>query len=359
MAKDYYKVLGVNKNASPEEIKRAYRRLAHQFHPDKAGGDEKKFKEINEAYQILSDKRKREQYDQFGTAEPFRGFEGQNPFAGFDFSASNYSDLGDLGEIFDTFFEGLGVRPRRRTYHHGSDLEIQETITLEEAFRGLIKNMRIKTFVRCERCRGQGADPGAGFTTCSVCGGRGEIKEQKRTFFGSFSQVKVCGKCQGAGQAPNKVCASCKGSGRVMGEREVAVEFLPGIHNDQIIKVTGMGEVGERGAPSGDLYVRVRVKPHVHFERVNDDLIVEQGLNVYDLLLGRKIKITRIDGGFSHVEIPSQFNLKENLRIPGEGMPHFGSFGRGDLLVRFSLKTPKKVSAKAKKLLEAIESEES
>ena len=364
--KDYYKILGIDRNASEVEIKKAYRRLAHQHHPDKSGGDEKKFKEINEAYQVLSDKAKKAYYDRFGTSEhipgmggfPWEGASpgGQGPAFGGEWFG-NFSDLGDLGEIFDTFFEGFGVRPRRRTYHRGSDIELPLEITLEEAFRGISKTLKIKTLLRCETCKGAGSDQKAGFSTCTVCGGRGEIKEQRQTFFGNFQQVKSCSRCFGTGQIPNKACSVCKGSGRLSGERQVKVEILPGVQNDQIIKIKSAGEAGEKGTTEGDLYIRIRIAMHHTFERRGDDLVVKIELDIYDLLLGRKIEVPTLSGGKIHVEIPAKFNLKDDLRIPGEGMPRFGSFGRGDLLVSFIIKTPNKISTKIKKILEDLEKE--
>jgi molecular chaperone DnaJ len=359
MAKDYYKILGVGRGASEEEIKKAYRKLAHQYHPDKKGGDEAKFKEINEAYQVLSDREKRARYDRFGTAEPFDFGQG-GPFGGFDFGdfAPGFEgfsgDIGDLGDLFETFFEGLGVRPKRPTYRKGSDLETAEEITLEEAFRGAARDLRIKTEVACSACNGQGGDLAGGFNECSVCKGRGEIREEKRTFFGGFSQIRACGKCRGTGQIPNKVCSACDGKGSVPGERQVRVEILPGIQDNQIIKIKGAGEAGERGTAAGDLYLRVRIKPHHIFRREGDDLVVRKEISALDLLLGRKIEIPTISGGRIRAEIPAGFNLKEKLRIPGEGMPRFGSFGRGDLLVDFVIKAPKKPDAKIKKLLEEL-----
>ena len=357
--KDYYTILGVAKGATEDEIKKAYRKLAHQYHPDKAGGNEAKFKEINEAYQVLSDKKKRENYDRFGTAEP-GGF-GGNPgagFGGFDVSGVDFNgDFGDLGEIFETFFEGLGVRPKRRTYQRGSDLETYEDITLEEAFRGTTKTLRVRTLVTCETCKGKGGDTAAGFSTCATCNGKGEIKEQKRTFFGSFAQVKACTTCHGSGQTPNKACKSCKGAGRIMGEREVKIDIRPGIQNEQIIKVTGAGEAGEHSTESGDLYVRIRIKQNATFHRHGDDLVIQQDLKMFDLLLSRKIEVPTIDGEKIAVEIPAQFNLKENFRVAGRGMPRFGSSGRGDLLVDFAIKAPKKLSAEARKALEDFEKE--
>ncbi len=368
--KDYYKILGVEKNSSDDEIKKAYRKLAHKYHPDKSGGDEKKFKEINEAYQILSDKEKRNRYDRFGATEAFQGFSAGGPFPGWDFGGfsaqggpasgwqgaegQSFGDFGDLGDILEDFFEGLGVKPRRRTYRQGSDLEVPLEITLEEAFHGAIKDLKIKTLVRCEQCKGLGAEQGSGYSTCNVCGGQGEIREQRKTFFGSFSQVKTCMRCRGMGQIPNKACNNCKGSGRITAERVVQIEILPGIREDQIIKVTGKGEAGERGATEGDLYIRIKIKPHSAFARQGDDLIVRKDLNIIDLLMGKKIDAPTVSGGKINIEIPAHFNLKEDLRIPGEGMPHFGSSGRGDLFINFIIKAPSKLSGKAKKILEEL-----
>ncbi len=354
--KDYYEILGVNKTATEEEIKKAYRKLAHKYHPDKAGGDEKKFREINEAYQTLSDKTKRSNYDRFGSAETFPGWNGgasSDPFKGFgDFDPKFYTDMGDLGDIFETFFEGLGVRPKRKTYQRGSDIETTIEVSLEEAFQSISKILRIKTFVVCNECKGQGADSKAGSKTCSVCAGQGEIKEQSQTFFGSFYQVKPCKECHGVGQIPNKICSHCNGSGRREEAREVKVEILAGIQNNQLIQIKNFGEAGERGAASGDLYVRVKIKSHPQFERKNDDLIVKKELTVLDVLTGQKIEIDTIAGKKISVEIPSNFNLKEDLKINGEGMPRFGGHGRGDLFVSFNIRSPKKINSKLKKLLE-------
>jgi molecular chaperone DnaJ len=368
--KDYYTILGISRTASEDEIKKAYRKLAHQYHPDKAGGDEKKFKEINEAYQVLSDKNKRAQYDRFGTSDPMGGgfssgggqWGGFPEGFGFGFDPQSTGDMGDINDIFESFMEGLGMRQRRKTYEKGADLEVHEEITLEEAFRGVIKTLRLRTFVMCEKCKGKGAEPGSTFEKCATCDGQGEIREQRRTFFGTFSQVKTCTKCHGTGQVPKKACTTCKGSGRLESNREIKVELLPGIDDGQLIKIKGMGEAGERGTAAGDLYVRVRVAPHSMFERHGSDLLVRRELKVLDLLLGKKIDVPTISGGKVAVEIPANFNLKDNLRITGEGMPHFGgtsSFsGRGDLLVSFIIKAPKKPDAKAKKLLEELEREE-
>lgn len=298
MPKDYYQILGIAKTASDEEIKKAYRKLAHQYHPDKASGSEQKFKEINEAYQVLSNKAKRNQYDRFGSAEQGNfgaqwggsaaggGFSGENPFEGFgfDFDPEQFSGTGDFGDIMDSIFEGMGVRPRRKTHNRGSDIETHAEITLEEAFRGVSKILHVRTFAMCETCKGKGAEAGSGFEKCTACDGQGEVREQRRTFFGAFSQVRACEKCHGAGEIPKKVCPICRGAGRVMSSRDIRIEILAGIDDGQLIKVKGMGEAGERGAESGDLYVRVRVARHPLFERRGNDLIVRRELNVLDLL---------------------------------------------------------------------------
>lgn len=365
--KDYYKILGVNRNASDEEIKKAFRKLAHKYHPDKAGGDEEKFKEINEAYQVLSDKKKREYYDKFGTAEPFGaayGNTGENYAWGFSPEGFGWNfqgvsgDFSDISDVLESIFENFGFSPRRRTYRKGADIEVEQEISLEEAFRGTTKYLNIKTLINCEKCNGRGADESSGFKICSVCDGQGEIKEKKQTFFGSFSQIKTCGKCYGTGKVPNKSCVFCNGSGRVLATREVKVNILPGVSNNQIIKIKEMGEAGERGMPPGDLYVRIKIKPHPIFERVGNDLIVKKELSFFDLLLGRKIEIPTLDGKKINIEIPPHFNLKSDLRVSGEGMPRFGSYGRGDLLVSFIIKAPKKINSKFRKILEELEKEE-
>lgn len=367
---DYYKILGVSKSASEEEIKKAYRKLAHKYHPDKPGGDESKFKEINEAYQVLSNPSKKAQYDkygrvfdgqQFGGAQggPFGGFDfGQGgPFGGFDFNGE-----GDFGDIFDAFFEGLGMRERRRTYKHGSDVQIFQEITLEEAFHGLEKKIKYQVEVKCEKCEGLGHDPKSGFTTCSVCGGKGEVKETRNTFFGSFTQVRACSSCYGTGQVPNKICDNCKGKGTMKGQKEVLIKILPGISNGQIIKIKGAGEAGERGSGEGDLFVTVKVKPHASFMREADNLITQKEISIIDLLLNmvdgsKKIEVFGISGKKIDIKIPNDFDVTQLFKISGEGMPHFNRLGKGDLFVKFKIKTPKKISSKLKKLLDELRKE--
>jgi len=369
--KDYYKILGVERNASPDEVKKAFYKLAHQYHPHKAGKDEKKFKEfnekfkeINEAYQVLSDKDKRAQYDRFGQVFegaqqgggewPFgagQGFDPSQGFGGFDFNG-NMGDMGDLGDIFETFFGG--GQPRRRTYQRGSDIEVAQEITLEEAFAGVRKHLEYKTSISCDKCKGLGYDKKEGKITCSTCAGRGEIRENRKTFFGTFAQNKACPECKGFGEVPKKVCPECKGAGRQEGVRQVDVDVVPGVGNDQIIKVKGMGEAGERGSETGDLYIRIKEKSHPFFKREGDNLFVAEDLKLTEALLGKKIKIKDLNGQMFDVDLPVGFNFKERMRVGGKGMPHLHGMGRGDLYLEFDLKLPKKLSEKAKKIIEEL-----
>ncbi len=367
---DYYKLLGVERTATEADIKSAYRKLAHKYHPDKAGGDERMFKKINEAYQVLSNREKRTQYDRFGKAfsgnEGFSGKSGSG-FAGdwrnfgngfeFGFDVGGMGEGENLGDIFDAFFEGMGVRRKRRAYERGSDLELIEDITLEEAFRGARKKIRFKTFVQCETCSGLGHFPKDGFTDCAACDGRGEIQESRRTFFGNFAQVKACGKCAGVGKIPKKMCAKCSGAGRINSDREIEISIAPGVSDGQMIKVPGAGESGPRGAAAGDLYLRVRVKPHHLFRRAGDDLVLKQEAKLVDLLVHQKISVKTISGDVVSVEISVGFRFGDRLTVSDEGMPRLGSSGRGKLFVELDVRVPQRISERAKKLLEELRGE--
>lgn len=364
--KDYYKILGVAKGASADDIKKAYRKLAHQYHPDKRGGDEGKFKEVNEAYQVLGNQEKRAQYDQFG--QVFEGgpsaYSGQNPFGGFGFGGFNpegfrvnMEDLGDLGEMFEGIFEQFGGGRRRETYKRGSDVEVIADLTLEEAFHGVTRTIRLTTAVVCAKCKGAGYDKAKGVAACDTCKGKGEVREARRTFFGNFTQVRMCPACKGRGEIPNEECKTCGGSGRMAGVREARVAITPGVEDGQVIKVSGMGEAGERSAAAGDLYVVVRVKPHKVFARKRADLFTEKEVGIAALALGKPVEIIGIDGERIEVEVPAGHEIHEPLKVSGKGMPRFGSYGRADLYLTLRVKTPKKLSTKAKKLLEELEKE--
>ncbi|MDO8442725.1 MAG: DnaJ C-terminal domain-containing protein [bacterium] len=370
MKKDYYQILGVNKDASSEQLKDAYRKLAHKHHPDKSGGDEKKFKEMNEAYQILSNKEKRAQYDQFGDSFSNMGQGGGyshsqgNPFAGFDFGGfsqgnSMGGDFGDLGDIFETFFGGGSGRGRSSASRkrRGADLETLQEISLEDAFMGANKELTFHVSVKCKTCSGLGHMEKEGSEKCSTCDGRGEVKEIKKTFFGQFAQVRACPKCEGAGQIPKKACKECSGSGKIKERKTIGFFIAPGINDGQIIKIAGAGEAGEKGAESGDLYVRIKILPHPVFQRKENGLYIKREVGLTDLLLNKKIEIPVISGGKINIEIPEGFYIQEKLIVPNEGMPKFEGRGRGNLYVEFKTKTPKKLSSKAKKFLEDLEKE--
>jgi len=368
MTKDYYKILGVEKGATEDDIKKAYRKLAHQFHPDKPSGNEQKFKEINEAYQILSNKEKKAQYDRFGQVfegGSGSGVQGQNPFAGFGFDGSGFrwsgggEEMGDFGDIFEGIFEQFGMGgKRRKTYKSGSDIEAQIQLSLEEAFVGVKRKLEYKTYLSCVVCGGVGFDKKAGLENCATCQGKGEVREQRQTFFGNFSQVVMCPKCSGQGQIPNKVCGVCGGAGRKLERKSVDIEIAPGVEDGQIITIKGAGEAGERGSGGGDLYVVVRVKPHNFFERKKVDFYITEEIKITDALLSKKIPIKDINGEIYHITIPTGFNLKDKLKISGKGMTRFGSVAqRGDLYVSFNLKILKSLSTKAKKLLEELDGE--
>lgn len=342
---DFYDALGISRNASEDEVKKAYRRLAHKYHPDKPGGNEKKFKEINQAYQVLSDKKKRAQYDRFGRV--FDGAApGQGPFgqAGVNWNVGDFSDFGNLEDIFDVFFGGSRGRP---TYHRGSDLEIGAEITLEEAAQGKTLKLVFQTKIRCADCQGQGHNVKKGLSACGVCAGRGEVKEVRKTFFGNFSRVSICAICRGTGQIPNEKCAKCKGEGRVIGKREAVLDIRPGIEDGQIIKLKGQGEEGEAGIEPGDLYVLIKIKPHPIFKRQGNDLIIYHELKLADVLLNKKIQIPTLKGKKIEVEIPAGFNLRDDFIVSKEGVGP-----KGNLIVRFNFKIPKKNNPQLKKTLE-------
>ncbi len=352
--RDYYKILGVERGASEDEIKKAYRQLAHKYHPDKTPGGEEKFKEINEAYQVLSNKEKRTQYDNFG-----RTFEGSYPFGfgdlgnwNWDINFSGFEDIGDLSDVFNTVFEGLGVRKKRRTYKRGADTQLVAEITLEEAQRGKVIEVDYETYGQCQTCKGVGYDQNTVFKKCSYCNGQGQINETRSTFFGGFSHITTCPECRGSGEIPEKACGTCSGNGRVREKRRVRVEVRPGVEHGQIIKIKGMGEAGENNAGNGDLYVRVVVAPHPVFERRGNDLYCKASANIIDVLLGKDIILKGLDGKEIRLKVPLGSRLGSELRVKGRGITE-----RGDLVVILEMEVPRHLSSKAKKLLDDLSRE--
>lgn len=361
MAKDYYEILGVPKNATDDQIKKAYRRLAHQYHPDKQGGDEKKFKEINEAYQILSDKQKRGQYDQFGTtfeqAQQTGGFSGFNGFRDFSGFADAFSDSGgfsDLGDIFSGIFGGRGKSSSRGG--RGADISLALEISLEEAAKGSEKELEIFKSISCQKCNGQGGEPGSKIETCVKCNGKGVITQNRRAGFFSFSSSEICPSCRGMGKKPSQACKQCGGDGKINDKVKLAIKIPAGIHSGQIIKLSGQGEAGALGNRPGDCYLEIKIKPHIHFKRQGDDLAYDLIIHIAQASLGDKIEIPTLDGKIN-LWIPEGIDSGEIIRVKGKGMPRFGGRGKGDLMVRVKVKTPKKMSRKAKKLMEELKEE--
>lgn len=351
MAKDYYSVLGVSRTASQDEVKKAYRKAAHQHHPDKEGGDEARFKEINEAYQVLGNEEKRARYDRTGSAEDIPGYGG---FGGFGAEGFNVN-VEDLSDLFSSVFSGgFGGGPKRE--ERGRDLHVEVRITLEDAFRGGAHEFTIPAQVSCERCKGHGTAEGAKLVTCATCSGKGQVTQTRRVIFGQFQQVVSCDACDGTGKVPEKPCPDCSGSGRKRGERKVSVKFEPGIGDGQVLAIADAGDAGRRGQPSGNLGVRVRVAKHASFAREGDDLVTRVKVSPLQLLKDEPIQVPSIDGEKISVDLGSGVDLAEPYRVKGYGMPRYRSRGRGDMYVEFHVVTGKKLGKKQKELLTEFDS---
>lgn len=361
MAKNYYEILGVEKGASDEEIKKAYRKLAHQYHPDKTGGDEAKFKEVNEAYQVLSDKQKRSQYDQFGST--FEGAGGAGGFGGFDFSGfggnnGGFNFEGDLGDIFGDIFGG--GRSSRASRERGQDISVDMEITLEEALSGVEKEIKLYIGVPCSKCEGSGAEPGSKMEECKTCGGAGFVQKQKRTMFGVFAQREVCPECRGAGENAEKKCTKCGGDGRVKEEKTIKVKIPAGIAEGQTIRISGQGETGFRPgsgkSEAGDLYATVHIARHPLFERKGDDLFYTLDISFTQAALGGSVTVPTLKNRIK-LKIPSGIQSGKIIKIGGAGFPHLQGRGTGDMYITAQIKTPEKLSRKQKSLLEDLRKE--
>ncbi|OGI63798.1 molecular chaperone DnaJ [Candidatus Nomurabacteria bacterium RIFCSPLOWO2_02_FULL_40_10] len=356
--KDYYETLGVNKGASKDEIKKAFYKLAHKYHPDKKEGDEKKFKQVNEAYQVLSDDAKRSKYDQFGSADgaDFGGFSTQGgPASGWDFSGfqngSAEFDFGDLNDIFSDFFGGGGGRREAR---RGRDISTEVQISFSDSIFGTNRKILITKTSSCLSCHGSGAKAGAGIAACRTCNGQGKIRESKRTIFGNIASTKVCEVCLGAGEVPKEICESCKGKGVQRREEEVSIVIPAGIRDGEMIRMTGFGEAVSKGT-TGDLYIKVNVVPHAVFKRDGHDLIMNLNLKLSEALLGIEYPIQTLDGEIK-VTIPEGVSINEILRVRGKGVP-ISKSKRGDLLIKLNIKLPSKISRKSRELIEELKKE--
>lgn len=357
---DYYKILGVDKKATQDEIKKAFRKKAHQLHPDKKSGDEKKFKEANEAYQVLSDTKKRAQYDQFGST--FQGggagAGGGQGFGGFDFgnfSQGGFDFSGGFEDLFSDFFSGGQTRAQSRSFQ-GKDIQVDLEITFEEMVRGVKKDIRIRKAVRCKTCQGTGGEPGSREETCKTCNGAGQVRKSVQTILGTMVQTLLCETCHGRGKTFEKECHTCHGAGRNMEEASIAVEIPAGISSGQMLSVSGEGEAGQYGAPSGDLLVAIRVKPDPRFVREGHDIRTKKTIAFATAALGGSVKVETIDGALS-MKIPAGTQPGETFRIKGKGIPYLGRNARGDQIVNVTVAVPTKLSRKAKEALEVFAQE--
>ena len=355
--KDYYQILGVAKNASVEEIKKAYRKLAHKYHPDK-GGDEEKFKEINEAYQILSNKEKKAQYDQFGRV--FEGGGGPGAGAGgfgFDFEAmrdkfnGGEAEFGNLGDMFEEIF-GFNTGQKKKDIRRGKDIEISIELSLEDILAKREKEISLNKMNACSRCQGAGAEPGTKVKECFSCRGTGEVQQIKRTIFGQVTRYIVCPECGGEGMKPEKPCNVCKGEGRFKKEEKIKIVIPAGVDTNQVLKVAGKGEAGRRGGEAGDLYVRIFIKPHSVFKREGDHLYTAIPISFSSAVLGDEIKVLTLEGDKVNLKIPAGTESGKISRLSHRGIPHFSGFSRGDMYIELVIKTPKKLTKEQKELLE-------
>lgn len=358
--RDYYDVLGVPKSASADEIKKAYRKLAVKYHPDKDGGDEAKFKEIGEAYEVLKDSGKRQRYDQFGHAGmgggASSGAGGGNPFQGFGgFNAENIQfDFGGggLDDLFGQFFGG-GAGGGRQRERRGRDVETSVTLSFEEAVFGIEKKLSLTMDEPCPHCHGSTVEPGHSMKTCPECKGAGQVNKVMNTVFGQIQQAVVCPTCQGRGQVPEKACTVCRGKGTVRGEENVTVKIPAGIDNGATIRLRERGEAIADGQ-RGDLYVHVRVRAHKNLTRKGSMILSEEKISMIDAALGTDVEVATIDGPV-RMKVPAGTQSRTEFKLSGHGVPQVGSKSRGAHIVTMIVETPTKLSKKQKELLEQFE----
>ncbi len=364
--KDYYKILGVTRDASEDEIKKAFRKLAHVHHPDKKGGNAEKFKEINEANQILSDKTKRQQFDQFGSdfaqgnhgapggGSPFGG--GQHA-GGFEFNFGNAEDLGDLFGGFGDMFGFGGGRSGggRAKTQRGEDIAIDVELTLEESSFGVERTLKLNKLASCETCSGSGAASNSKTVGCKECGGKGQIVRMQQTILGAMQTVATCPHCHGSGKIPEKPCGTCSGTGVRKREQTITVKIPAGIHQGESIRLTGHGAAAAYGAPAGDLYIRIHVRPHKTMQRDGDNIHTEVHISYPTAVLGGIAETDSLEGRIT-IKIPEGIVSGEQVRLKGKGGVRHGG-GRGDHFVHVTIAVPKHISRAGKKLLEQLQEE--
>jgi len=358
MAKrDYYDVLDVQKNSPPEQIKAAYRKLAVKHHPDKNPGDkssEEKFKEAGEAYHVLSDKERKQNYDNFGHAAFENGAGGRGGFGNFDFS----SQFSDIFEDFFGDFGGGGGRRSKKSNFRGSDLRYDLSITLEEAYTGKKQDIKFSTSEKCNTCSGSGSKPGHDAGSCSMCGGHGQVRSNQ----GFFTVQQTCPQCSGTGEEITNPCGSCGGQGKKQTSKRLSVTIPKGVDDGTRIRLAGKGEAGSRGASSGDLYLFINVYSHDLFKRSDENLFFEYPVSIADAALGTSLEIPTIDGGKAKIKIPAGTQSGKQFRLKGKGMPYMRGSGNGDLYVQVNTEVPVTLNREQKELLEKfrkIENEKS
>ncbi|MEK9185080.1 MAG: molecular chaperone DnaJ [Patescibacteria group bacterium] len=358
MTKDYYSILGIEKNASKDDIKKAFRKLAHEYHPDKKTGNEAKFKEVNEAYIVLSDETKRKQYDTYGSNfDGAEGFDQSQGFGGFDFSQFTQNGSGngfefDLGDIFGEFFGGRSTNSQKAT--RGRDISIDIEVSFEDSIFGTERAILLSKNAKCDTCNGNGAKPGSGMKTCDTCNGKGKIHEARRSFMGNFSTVRTCTSCHGSGEIPKEKCSTCRGAGIIRKQEEIKVKIPAGINNGEMIRLTGAGEA-VLGGTSGDLYIKIHIKRHSVFHKEGHNLIMDMRIKLSSALLGEEISVKTLDGDIK-VKIPEGVSHGEILRVKGRGVP-IDKNRRGDLMIKITIDLPHRLSKSAIKLIEELKKE--
>jgi len=361
MSKDYYDILGVNKTASADEIKSAFRKKAHEHHPDK-GGDAEKFKELNEAYQVFSNAEKRQRYDQFGSAAFNQGgyggaYGGGQGFSGFQGGGMNF-DFEDLGDMFsgfgDIFGFGGGSRQSGRRSSRGRDLEMHISLDFIEAAFGAEKELSFAKNTTCHHCRGNGAEPGAKVETCKNCHGTGRIARIQRTILGNIQTQSTCPHCEGEGKTYSQTCSVCGGSGINREQAKLKVKIPAGINNGESIRLSGQGEAGPKGAPAGDLYLRVQLKPHRKFVREGYDVRTEEIISIRQAVLGDKIDVETVHGEVK-LKIPEGTQSGTVFKLKEKGITKLHNRGIGDQYVKVTVQIPKSLNRKQKQLLEELD----
>ena len=360
--KDYYAILGVSKTATDDELKKAYRKMAKKYHPD-ANPDnkeeaEKKFKEVNEAYEVLSDAKKRKMYDQFGTVD-HQGFGGAGgPFGGgnyYSYSSSNWDDFGDLGDIFSSFFGGGfgGQRATRKNNgpRKGEDLNYSMDISFEESFLGIEKEIVISRKETCSKCHGTGAKPGTNPIKCATCGGTGQIRQMQNTILGQVQTTRTCSDCHGTGEVITSPCETCGGKGTVRKNPKVKVKIPAGIGDNQTVVLRGQGNPGQKGGPNGDLYITLRIRNNTIFKREGNNVICNIPISITQATLGAELEIPMVDGSKEKYKIPEATQTGTQFTIRGKGFKNINSSSYGNFIFKVVVQTPKRLTKEQRELL--------